>query len=55
MFKELKIRKEQVPLKPLLEGEFPEKEEIPMGQEIKHLSKEEAPGRGAQRQQQIFL
>jgi hypothetical protein len=46
MFKELKIRKEQVPLKPLLEGKFPEKEEIPMAQEVKHLSKEEAPGRG---------
>jgi hypothetical protein len=46
MFKELKIRKEQVPSKPLLEGKFPEKEEIPMAQEVKHLSKEEAPGRG---------
>ncbi len=46
MFKELKIRKEQVPLKPLLEGKFPEKEEIPMAQEVKHLSKEESPGRG---------
>jgi Protein of unknown function (DUF2795) len=46
MFKELKIRKEQVPLKPLLEGKFPGKEEIPMVQEVKHLSKEEAPGRG---------
>ncbi len=46
MFKELKIRKEQVPLKPLLEGKFPEKKEIPMAQEVKHLSKEESPGRG---------
>jgi hypothetical protein len=46
MFKELKIRKEQVPLKPLLEGKFPEKEEIPTAQEVKHLSKEEAPGQG---------
>jgi hypothetical protein len=46
MFKELKIRKEQVPLKPLLEGKFPEKEEIPMAQEVNHLSKEEAPGKG---------
>jgi uncharacterized protein DUF2795 len=46
MFKELKIIKEQVPLKPLLEGKFPEKEEIPLAQEVKHLSKEEAPGRG---------
>jgi len=46
MFKELKIRKEQVPLKLLLEGKFPEKKEIPMAQEVKHLSKEESPGRG---------
>ena len=46
MFKELKIRKEQVPLKPLFEGKFPQKEEIPMAQEVKQLSKEEAPGRG---------
>src|ERR687888_367952 len=44
MFKELKIRKEQVPLKPLFEGKFPQKEEIPMAQEVKQLSKEEAPG-----------
>jgi hypothetical protein len=46
MFKELKIRKEQVPLKPLLEGKFPQKGEIPMASEVKQLSKEEAPGRG---------
>src|ERR687888_641785 len=44
MFKELKIRKEQIPLKPLLKGKFPEKQEIPMAQEVKQLSKEEAPG-----------
>ena len=44
MFKELKIRKEQIPLKPLLKGKFPEKEEIPMAQEVKQLSKEQAPG-----------
>ena len=44
MFKELKIRKEQVPLKPLFEGKFPQKEEVPMAQEVKQLSKEEAPG-----------
>ncbi len=36
IFKELKVRKEQVPLKPLLKGKFPEKEEIPMAQELKH-------------------
>jgi hypothetical protein len=46
MFKELKIMQEQVPLKPLLEGKFPEKEEIPLAQEVKHLSKEESLGRG---------
>ncbi len=46
IFKELKVRKNEVPLKPLLKGKFPEKEEIPMAQEIKQLSKDEAPGRG---------
>ena len=45
IFKELKIKREQVPLKPLLKGKFPEKEEIPMAQEVKQLSSEEAPGR----------
>src|ERR671931_1509037 len=44
MFKELKIKRDQVPLKPLLKGKFPEKEEIPMAQEVKQLSREEAPG-----------
>jgi hypothetical protein len=44
IFKELKIKREQVPLKPLLKGKFPEKEEIPMAQEVKQLSPEEAPG-----------
>jgi hypothetical protein len=44
IFKELKIRKEHVPLKPLLKGKFPEKEEVPIAQEIKQLSKEESPG-----------
>ena len=44
IFKELKIRKEQVPLKPLMKGTFPDKEEIPMALEVKQLSKEEYPG-----------
>jgi hypothetical protein len=44
IFKDLKIKKEQIPLKPLLKGRFPEAEEIPMAQEVKHLSPEEAPG-----------
>jgi hypothetical protein len=46
LFKDLKIRKDQTPLKPLFEGKFPGKEEIPMVQEIKTLSPDEAPGRG---------
>lgn len=48
LFNDLKIRKEQVPLKPLLEGEFPSKAEQPIQQqeEVRHLSKDEAPGRG---------
>jgi hypothetical protein len=44
LFKELKLRKEQVPLKPLLKGKFPGKGEVPMSQEVKELSKEEYPG-----------
>ncbi|MFL6357700.1 MAG: DUF2795 domain-containing protein, partial [Nitrososphaeraceae archaeon] len=40
---ELRIKREQVPLKPLLKGKFPQKEEIPMAQEVKQLSRE-APG-----------
>jgi hypothetical protein len=46
IFKELKIRKDQVPLKSLLKGRFPSKAEQPMAAEVKHLSREEAPGRG---------
>ena len=34
-FKELKVRKEEVPLRPLLKGRFPAKEEIPMAREVK--------------------
>jgi hypothetical protein len=44
LFKELRLRKQQIPLKPLLKGKFPSKEEIPMAQEVKQLSKEEYPG-----------
>jgi len=47
LFNDLKIRKEQVPLKPLLKGKFPDKDEIPFAKEIKILSNDEAPGRGA--------
>src|SRR5215204_4982232 len=44
LFKKLKLRKEQVPLKPLLKGKFPSKEEVPMSKEVRELSKEEYPG-----------
>jgi hypothetical protein len=46
LFTDLKIRKEQVPLKPLFEGKFPSKEEVPFAQEINTLSDEQVPGRG---------
>ena len=46
LFRELKIRKDQIPLKSLLKGEFPGKGEQPMAAEVKQLSREEAPGRG---------
>jgi Protein of unknown function (DUF2795) len=46
LFKDLKIRKEQTPLKPLFEGKFPSKGEIPMAPEVKILSPEKRPGRG---------
>ncbi len=47
LFKELRIKREQVPLKPLLEGKFPGKgEQQPMAAETRQLSREEAPGRG---------
>jgi hypothetical protein len=44
IFRELKVKREQVPLKPLLKGRFPESGEIPMSQEVKQLSKDEYPG-----------
>jgi hypothetical protein len=47
LFRKIKIRKDQVPLKSLLKGEFPSKaEQQPMAAEVKHLSREETPGRG---------
>jgi hypothetical protein len=49
LFKKLKIRKEQVPITPLLKGEFPNEEEVPMAQEVKKLSKEEMPGKGGKK------
>lgn len=46
LFNDLKIRREQVPLKPLFKGNFPEKGEVPFAQEVNILSKEQVPGRG---------
>lgn len=46
LFSDLKLRKDQVPLKPLFKGKFPGKDEVPFAQEVKKLSAEEAPGRG---------
>jgi hypothetical protein len=45
----LKVRTEEVPLKPLLKGKFLAKEEIPMAHEVKHLSTNESPGRGGKK------
>jgi len=44
LFAELKVKREQVPLKPIFEGKFPSKEEVPVAAEVKHLGKEEYPG-----------
>ena len=44
LFKELRIRREQVPLKPIFEGKFPTKKEIPIPGEVKKLGKDEYPG-----------
>jgi hypothetical protein len=49
LFRELKVKKEQVPLKPLLEGKFPRAGEQSMSQETRQLSREEAPGRGGKK------
>ncbi len=44
LFKELHIRREQVPLKPIFEGKFPKKEDIPVSAEVKKLGKDQYPG-----------
>jgi hypothetical protein len=45
IFKELKIRKEEVPLQPFLKGKFPKEEEIPMSSGgIKEIPSDKAPG-----------
>ena len=44
LFKELKIKKEEIPLRPFLKGKFPKEEEIPMSQGLKKIPSEKAPG-----------
>jgi hypothetical protein len=44
IFKDLKIRKEEVPLQPFLKGKFPKENEIPMSSGIKEIPTEKAPG-----------
>ena len=44
IFKELKIKKEEIPLQPFLKGKFPKKEEIPMSNGIKRIPSDKAPG-----------
>jgi hypothetical protein len=44
IFKELKIKKEEIPLQSFLKGKFPKKEEIRMSQGVKEIPSEKAPG-----------
>jgi uncharacterized protein DUF2795 len=44
LFKDLKIKREQVPLRPIFEGKFPRKEEIPLAVGVRKLGKDEYPG-----------
>jgi hypothetical protein len=44
IFKELKIKKEEIPLQPFLKGKFPKEEEIPISNGIKGIPIEKAPG-----------
>jgi hypothetical protein len=43
IFKELKIKKEEIPLQSFLEGKFPKEEEIPMSNGIKRIPSDKAP------------
>jgi hypothetical protein len=45
LYKELKVRRNQVPTKPLLKGIFPKTEELDSSVEAKKLSKQDIPGR----------
>ena len=44
IFKELKIKKEEIPIQSFLKGKFPKEEEIPMSQGIKEIPSEKALG-----------
>jgi hypothetical protein len=44
IFKELKIKKEEIPLQPFLKGKFPKEEDIPMSRGIKEIPSDKAPG-----------
>jgi hypothetical protein len=44
LFNELKVKRDEVPLKPIFEGKFPSKKEVPAAAEVKQLGKEERPG-----------
>jgi hypothetical protein len=44
LFRELRIRREEVPLKPVFKGEFPTQKETPISGEVKKLGKDEYPG-----------
>jgi hypothetical protein len=44
IFKELKIKKEEIPLQPFLKGKFPKEEDIPMSSGIKEIPSDKAPG-----------
>jgi len=44
MFKDLKIKKEEIPLQSFLKGKFPKKEEISMALGIKEIPSKNAPG-----------
>jgi hypothetical protein len=44
IFKELKIKKEEIPLQSFLKGKFPKEEEIPISNGIKVIPSDKAPG-----------
>ena len=44
IFKELKIKKDEIPLQSFLKGKFPKAEEIPMSKGIKEIPSEKVPG-----------